>query len=637
MKLHAQPVTWLWRARSWHGNSAMSVRGWPLCWWLAWGLFWLPGVGLAQATLTLQLQTEGLTHGEIQASTRLEAEVIKRLPERWRGQVGRPIVLQWTDHLPERVHGHARADRIWLRRELLRDWMALPPGSDSQAPAARAAMAALVHELAHVLDHSSAGGLSRDPRLLDLAGWQRRPWHLGRGVNRFTDRSPDRYELRDPAEFVAVNLEHFVLDPDYACRRPALWQWFAGRVGAPATTPNCPPTLPFLQADSDDGDVSLLHLDPARVYQVDYLLAEANAQPMSRWGHSMLRLVICAPGHAPGPQCRMDLQYHRVISFRAFVGDLQISSWRGLTGAYPSRLFLLPLTQVVDEYTKVELRALSSVPLALDRSEIAALLVRAARVHWNYDGRYYFVSNNCAVETWKLLHDGVPRLAALPLSGITPNGLQRRLRRSGVLDTSVLADRDRALRQGYYFQSAQAHYQAMFDIVRAALPVPQQRLQDWFDSVPAERRRWIEQADLRSCAALLLLEQAIQRQQELQVRETIKRRLLRSDEQAMQARSKVMGVLDQVGALARPASVLDALPGYGLPQPAEQAVAEQRARQRSDTLREEWTELRENARAALPAAQRDALTQVEINLSLAGQRLRVLNAETGGLSLPKDL
>src|SRR5690606_29532399 len=153
-------------------------------------------------------------------------------------------------------------------------------------------------------------------------------------------------------------------------------------------------------------------IDPERVYAIDYLLAEGSDAPMSRWGHSMLRLVVCAPGRAPGPACRLDLQYHRVLSFRAFVGDVQLSGWRGLTGRYPSRLFLLPLDQVVDEYTTVELRGLRSLPLRLGRDEIRGLLERAALLHWSYDGRYYFLDNNCAVETWRLLREGAPRLAA---------------------------------------------------------------------------------------------------------------------------------------------------------------------------------------------------------------------------------
>ena len=99
-------------------------------------------------------------------------------------------------------------------------------------------------------------------------------------------------------------------------------------------------------------------IDPARVYAVDYLLADSGGPPMSRFGHSMLRLVICAEGRPLGERCRMDLSEHRVLSFRAFVDDVQVSSWRGLTGGYPSRLFLLPLTSVIDEYNRVELRDL---------------------------------------------------------------------------------------------------------------------------------------------------------------------------------------------------------------------------------------------------------------------------------------
>ena len=133
---------------------------------------------------------------------------------------------------------------------------------------------------------------------------------------------------------------------------------------------------------------------------------------MSRWGHAMLRLVVCAPGRRPGPDCRLDLGEHLVLSFRAFVDDVQVSSWRGLTGSYPSRLFVLPLAQVVAEYTEVELRGLQSIPLRLSPAEIATLLQRAAQVHWSYDGRYGFIGNNCAVETARLLQVGVPRLAA---------------------------------------------------------------------------------------------------------------------------------------------------------------------------------------------------------------------------------
>lgn len=434
----------------------MSLR--RRCGWLLLAALAAPQ---AQAELLVEVVRSDLPAAEIEASNALVQSVARRLPQGWTRRMTAPIQLQWRTDLPAQVHGRAIGNRILLDRALLQAWSAQSDDarSEQNATATRAAMAALIHELAHVFDRGARSAWSRDRRLRDLAGWQVRPWRVGRSDNRFSDRSPDEYERRSPAEFVAVNFEHYVLDADYTCRRPALAAWFAQRIGPPQGVTPCETALPYLQADNDAGAMSLLTLDPARVYAVDYLLAEGNEQPMSRWGHSMLRLVICAPGRAPGPACRLDLQYHRVLSFRAFVGDVQISSWRGLTGSYPSRLFVLPLNQVVDEYTKVELRALSSVPLALTPDEVAALLERAAQVHWSYDGRYYFIGNNCAVETYKLLHDGVPRLAAANLSSITPRGLRQRLQRAGIADLQVLDDPAQAIRQGYYFESAAAHYQ----------------------------------------------------------------------------------------------------------------------------------------------------------------------------------
>lgn len=567
----------------------------------------------------------GLTPSERAASQALLQQVGQRLPAGWVTRDAAPIQLQWRRDLPAQVHGRAIGNRILLDHALLDAWSMQPASArtDISAPATRAAMAALVHELAHVRDRGAGSALSRDPRLRDLAGWQVRPWRVGRGANRFSDRSPDAYERHSPAEFVAVNLEHYVLDADYACRRPALAAWFSERLGPPHAAAACAPTLPYLQADNDAGAMSLLALDPARVYAVDYLLAEGNEQPMSRWGHGMLRLVICAPGRAPGPACRLDLQYHRVLSFRAFVGDVQISSWRGLTGSYPSRLFVLPLNQVIDEYTKVELRALSSVPLALRPDEVAALLTRAAQVHWSYDGRYYFISNNCAVETYKLLHDGVPRLAEAGVSSITPRGVRQRLQRAGLADLHVLDDPAQATRQGYYFESAAAHYQAMFDVLRRGIPVPQMSVAQWLDAAPGARAQWFDRGGLRETAAALLLEQAALRRQELIARDALKRLLRPGIAERAAVQDQLQSLFVRQARLSHPAALLDG-PGYGLPQSDEQQRVRAQVAQASSGLADGWKQLQALGRQQLSAELRDDLEQSEANVERLRARLRVL-------------
>lgn len=608
---------------------------WP---WLA--LLLLVCVAPAQAALQLQPFDQSLSPAEAAATRQILADVTPRLPVALTDALDQRIEVEWRDDLPVQVHGHAGAHRMLLNRTLLIDWMARPRDAGVEDPATHAALAAVIHELAHFYDRTPQGGLSRDPRLLDLAGWQVSPMRLGlrSSTNAFSDRSPDRYELTSPAEFFAVNLEYFFLDPSYACRRPALYRYFAAHFGNVSTEASCAPNFVALQVGTADESVPpVLQIDPSRVYAVEYLLAEANERPLSRWGHSMLRLVICAPGRALGPDCRFDLQYHQVLSFRAFVGDVQISSWRGLTGSYPSRLYVLPLEQVIDEYTKVELRGLQSIPLQLDRAEIADLVERAMRLHWSYDGRYYFLSNNCAVETFKLLHDGVPRLAGAHLASITPTALLRRLERAGIADPSVLADREEALRLGYRFDALSDRYQAMFDIARDALRLPQTHVQDWLDMDPHERKPWLERADLRTGAALLLLEEAALRRQELLARNELKRRFFQHvPDPQLNGVDPLVAVQEAFrieGFLSRPAMLLPGT-GYGLPQYQERALLTQE----SDQLRQQWTQqsawLRDAARQWLPPQQLSALDATAANVDELGNRLRQLNKEQGGLQLP---
>ena len=573
-----------------------------------------------------------LAAGEHAATVQLLEQAQALLPPAWAGALQRPLAFSWRDDLPEGVHGRARGGAIALRRELLDAWMQRDASAGLDDPRARRPLAAAIHELAHLYDLGRAGRLSADPRLLDLAGWQLAALRPGRRArNDMRDRSPDHYELHSPREYVAVNLEHYLLDPDYACRRPQLAAYFDAHFGrqSPGPAAGCAPGLAFVR-DAIGHEQAWRELDPRRIHRVDYLLAEGNERAMSRWGHSMLRLVVCAPGREPGPDCRLDLEHHLVLSFRAFVGDVQISSWRGLTGSYPSRLFVLPLGQVVDEYTRVELRGLRSVPLALSPGEIEALVTRAAQLHWNYDGRYLFVANNCAVETFKLLHDGVPRLAALRLDSITPNGLLRKLHANGVTAAAeVPADPAEQARLGYWFEPANAHHQALYTVARDELDLSPPDAAAWLALPPDQRTPALQQAGLRAAAALLVLESAALRREEALARDELKRRWLAQSRELHEA-GDLAGPLQEFlrlgGAFSRPASWLDDVDGYGLPQAAERAVLVSRVQQDAADRQHQAAALEAGIRRLLPPARREALQGTEANLELIGARLQELAA-----------
>ena len=637
---------------------------------LAFALLCLWPAAAAQAALSLHLDTAGLTAGQIAATRDVLDAALARLPPSMLAQDDRQIRVQWSESLPHPATGRARRHVLLLNRRLLTPLEAgygraaagagvhpedsAVTGTPGDAPgeggnAHAEVLATVLHELAHF--HDRRAGLSTDPRLLDIAGWQvkvKRP-QARAARNPFVDRTPDPYELTSPREFVAVNLEYFLLDPEYACRRPALHRYFKTHFAWAPPQPVCAEGFAYLASDptveptgataSAQTMPALATLDPARVQAVEYLLAEGNSEPMSRWGHSMLRLVVCAPDRPVGPACRLDLQHHLVLSFRAFVDDVQLSSWRGLTGSYPSRLFVLPLEQVVDEYTRDQLRALQSIPLRLAPGDIATLLERAGQLHWSYDGRYYFVSNNCAVETFKLLHDGVPRLAGSRLGAITPTGLLRKLERQGIGDLSVLADADEARRLGYRFDSLRERYQAMYAIARSELALPQSDVEDWLQLPALQRRGSFEQAGLRATAALLVLEESARRHQVALARQELKRRYLATRDDGGSGRfdaahATLQRLLADSGYLSRPAGLLSGQPGYGLPQAAEISVLQRSADARARRLADLGDSLTVQVQTLLDPAIRTELATVTANLEQLGTRMRRLNREAGGIELP---
>lgn len=634
----------------------------------------------AWADLRLQLQADGLSPAQRQASQALLDEAMTRLPPSFIQRLDRRIDVSWSTRMPDNAYGEASpVSSLELNRNLLDS---LTDGSAATTQTHRPhgtvreeMLATVLHELTHIYDRArlwpeadrrlinrctrQAGNtgpiglpercrgqtgrqftLSDDPRLLDLAGW---PQRVGQRGERETQnhqmvRSPDIYEATSPLEFVAVNMEYFLLDPAYPCRRPELYAYYKAHFGwAPANPQQCPRELPFVNAGNDFGRTPLGKIDPERVYEVDYLLAEANQNWVSRWGHSMLRLVICAPGRPRGPDCRLDLDQSLVLSYRAFVNDVQLSTWGGLNGAYPSRLFVLPLGQVIDEYTKTEMRSLASVPLKLTRDQVESLVRHAAEMHWSYDGNYYFVSNNCAVETLKLLRAGThdPRLEGL--DSIIPNGLLEVLEARGLADGSVLDDRREALRRGYHFDSYRDRYQAMFEIVKQRLPVKQKTVEDWLEQDSDSRRPWFAGADLRASAALLLLEQASYRRQLLLAQEEVKQKYLGGRGQpggGMENANKTLqAMLANSGFLSRPAELLDGS-GYGLPQANEWQRLESESSHRQETLLKLSAELDKEVRALLTPERAREIAANEDNIKQLGDHLRELHKAAGGLVLP---
>jgi hypothetical protein len=292
---------------------------------------------------------------------------------------------------------------------------------------------------------------------------------------------------------------------------------------------------------------------------------------------------------------------------------------------------------VIDEYTKTELRSLASVPLKLSRSEIEDLVRQAAEMHWSYDGNYFFLSNNCAVETLKLMRSGTNNGQLVAVDNIMPNGLLEVLEGRDLANVSVLDDPREALRLGYRFDSYRDRYQAMFEVLRKHLPISQTTVEEWMELTAQQRRKWFDQADLRTSAALLLLEQASFRQQLLIAQDEVKQRYLGGRDMKDGSMDKANNVLQEIlaksGFLSRPAELLGSS-GYGLPQTSEWQRLEAQSSERQKQLQRLTGELDKEARALLAPSRAAEIAACETNVKQLGEHVRKLHKAAGGLELP---
>lgn len=419
--------------------------------------------------------------------------------------------------------------------------------------------------------------ISTHPFYLDASGWHLHTNGGGRQTeNFFKHRSPDRYELRSSIEHAAVNFEYFILDPEFKCRRPTLYRYFKNHFQVDPSNVECSKKLFFTNPSGFDDESKVYELDPDRVYGIHYLHAAPGKETMSKWGHSMVRVIVCAPGKPVGPSCMNDITHHLVFTYRAFINTLQMSHIKGLTGKYPSRLFIVPFLSVIDEYNKVELRDLKSLPIKMNRIQIRNFLEKAIETHWSYDGKYYFISNNCAVETFNLFKSVLSEPELYKNRVVTPDDLWRALTKSGLGQDQIFNDPNKAHSQRYlFYSSAKSYIQALsflnksedFDKFLSLEFKERKKIYDLKDVLTREDiiRKYASIGILEAAASRIFLHKAFSRiQNELMKNQN----LSVSSETQEDIRSIQEKLLKNFGAMSAPYELLR-LDHYGLPNQNE--------------------------------------------------------------------
>lgn len=251
-------------------------------------------------------------------------------------------------------------------------------------------------------------------------------------------RVSNQLERGNYEDFFASNLEYFLLDDEFACRRPTLHEYFKKMFEVdPFPMRKCKINTSVLLT-TNNGAIPY-ELDMSRVFRIDYLLADSGNEIDASFGHSMFRVVMCAPERFDpvtnsiipktpmGPECLKDKLYHLVFSFRANVQEANLNFVKGLFGGYPTNLFILNLSDVLASYNKEELRDVISYPLDFTKEDRERFIIRAIEQHWSYSGNYKFITNNCATEVLDFIKGIFPARDYKIVNSITPKGVLKDL------------------------------------------------------------------------------------------------------------------------------------------------------------------------------------------------------------------
>jgi len=317
----------------------------------------------------------------------------------------------------------------------------------------RVALATLLHETAHVYDHHKIGRteISGDQGFFKLSDWKKSLVFFKNSKNKSQKRSLDPYEFKSLDEHYAVNFEWFILDSEYKCKRPSYYRYFADHFkSSPYENVNCKiNTLVRL-----DDNKALINIAPERVYRVDYLLASKGDEMMSGFGHSMYRLVVCAPFRKiASADCLRDKLYHVVLSYRANITDIKSNPIKGLVGKYDSVLYMLSFPKVMEEYNMMELRDLYSIPLNLTADQKTRFINKTLETYWEYAGSYKFLSQNCASESAELIQGALNDHPIINDSVVKPYSLVELLEKHKLAPKDSIKNMDEAIKKGFVFES----------------------------------------------------------------------------------------------------------------------------------------------------------------------------------------
>ncbi|OUR96642.1 hypothetical protein A9Q84_09870 [Halobacteriovorax marinus] len=364
------------------------------------------------------------------------------------------------------IYGKHNSGEITLSEQLLTH---LTPNNEEQFSCKhknlyKTALSTLLHEYFHAYEETldKKNKIHANNSFISLGFWKLNK-KKSKNFNTYAERSLNYYEYSSKKEFVAVNFEYFLLDPAFKCRRPNLYSAYQKEFNhTPFNEFECSSLREI--SYSDTNVVKTLTLESSYVREIHFLFASEGQAMMSRWGHSMYKLVLCDPSWEL-KKCRTRGK-SVVIGFLAQVSDVSINAVRGVFGDYPSDLVITDLNSMKRQYNRAELRDLESFPLKMTVNQKERFLNHLMRVYWEYSGQYYFFTNNCADEAFKFLQVTYDRDDFYKTNIVTPLGIKSFVKKQGLIFDYDFKDKVANRKNGLFYEGFQSKLMKSFNFIK---------------------------------------------------------------------------------------------------------------------------------------------------------------------------
>lgn len=478
------------------------------------------GIISAQFGYALELRTErGLPIQQALLAHKVIERVQEALPQKIQDRLPFTIDVQFAKNPSSEGTAHLGQAKIFTKKIVLNENFLTQPAGESSFTE-EMFQRALVHEIAHFYDYSnnfkadhknlvsycdvqmssilSAESqpselcrairdgdktISDDPEFQALTNWVQTTAGF-ENINRFERRLSDPYAVSGLGESFPVFFESYIFDTDFACRMPALNRYFDRHFGIQRAV-KCDDRMTWYLSGEPD---LFRTVRRDRIWAIDYLWAAEGLSSASAFGHSMLRLIVCAPDRALGPDCYKDFDHHIVLSFAASTESVDFGNLAGISGKYPLNLYASSFYRIKTMYNLTELRDLYAVPLKLTFEQKDQMIDSLYEAHWNLDSTYYFVTRNCTSEISRLfMGSGISLDVAYSLKSTMPSDLLTKILNSPLTfpgyHTRTGIKENRLL----YFPSSQKNVDLALSIVSMSLGSKLKNIKSYSQKMSEER------------------------------------------------------------------------------------------------------------------------------------------------------